>query len=66
MVKVECENCKKDIYGKKAFEIQTGKVELDNDGAGFWNGSEYPKGIKGDGIFCSLNCIKEWILGIKE
>lgn len=61
MVKVECEYCKKDIYKKRAFEIREGIVELDSDGAGFWNGSGTPDKIKGDGLFCSLKCMEKWL-----
>jgi hypothetical protein len=60
-MRVECENCKKNIFNKIAFEITTGKVEIGNDFVGFVNGSDSIKGIKEEGLFCSLKCIAEWI-----
>ena len=60
-MKVECENCKKNIFNKTAFEIETGKVELGGDFVGFANGSISIRGIKEEGLFCSLKCIAEWL-----
>lgn len=62
MFKTECENCGKDVLSKIGFCIDLGIV-----GGG---GAEevamvsllsYPKEIKKCGIFCSLECLKEWI-----
>lgn len=59
MVKIECENCGKDVYLKTAFEITTGKVTI-SPSIGFNDAYGQPSSIKQDGLFCSLKCVGEW------
>ena len=47
--------------GRRAYAIETGKVGVSCDAAGFPAGSSWPDGVKGDGLLCSLKCIDAWI-----
>ena len=66
MVIVECENCKKNVNGKKGYQIDYGKISIDYGSAGMYDGLNDPKEVKGDGVFCSLKCIHDWIRKLKK
>jgi len=55
-IKIECDNCKKNILDKNGYEIDKGKECFVDQGLPNWNK------IETLAIFCSLKCLKKWVL----
>jgi hypothetical protein len=58
-MRIECEQCGKNVLGKVGYQIDQGRIGIAGDGAGMPNDISQPNSVKGDGMFCSLKCVGE-------